>query len=260
MSDLRMIRQVVMLDRLRELSRIHGFWPDEGRMLHHALSECFGKRTIQPFRLLRGRNGSNLATLYGYCCCSDEELKSISAKVAPPEFHELFSPATLQSKAMPREWQMRQRLAFDLRVVPVRRLMRAAPPWPNLAARSKQYAKGAELDVFLVDAMRKWPSGIPQSVERAELRQELYLTWLAERLQPAAELVLEASRVARSRRITLLRGKSRQDRPEAIVHGELVVTDSQAFTDMVTRGVGRHAAYGFGMLLLRPPGIAIRSQ
>lgn len=257
MSDLRMVRQVIALDRLRELSRIHGLWPDEGRLLHHALSECFGKRTIQPFRLLPGRNGSNLATLYGYCSRSEEELKSISAKVAPPEFHELFSPATLQLKSMPREWIIGQRLAFDLRVVPVRRLMRPILPWPDQAARSKPYAKGAELDVYLVDAMRKWPSGIPQGVERAQLRQDLYLAWLAERLRAAAELVPEASRVASSRRITLRRGKSRQDRPEAIIHGELLVTDSQAFIEMLTRGVGRHAAYGFGMLLLRPPHTAV---
>ena len=38
--------------------------------------------------------------------------------------------------------------------------------------------------------------------------------------------------------------------------GTLTVTDPQAFAALLSGGVGRHAAFGFGMLLLSPPGRA----
>ena len=38
-----------------------------------------------------------------------------------------------------------------------------------------------------------------------------------------------------------------------MVHGALTVTDPDAFAALLARGVGRHRAYGYGMILLRPP-------
>ena len=38
------------------------------------------------------------------------------------------------------------------------------------------------------------------------------------------------------------------------MRGNLIVSDPAAFAQLLTRGIGRHRAYGFGMLLLRPPG------
>jgi len=32
----------------------------------------------------------------------------------------------------------------------------------------------------------------------------------------------------------------------------LTVTDGEAFARLLAKGVGRHTAYGYGMLLLRP--------
>jgi CRISPR system Cascade subunit CasE len=40
--------------------------------------------------------------------------------------------------------------------------------------------------------------------------------------------------------------------PDAVFKGEIQVTDGEAFARLVTRGVGRHRAFGFGMLLLKP--------
>ena len=36
------------------------------------------------------------------------------------------------------------------------------------------------------------------------------------------------------------------------MRGILAITDPTAFADLLARGVGRHRAYGYGMLLLRP--------
>ena len=40
--------------------------------------------------------------------------------------------------------------------------------------------------------------------------------------------------------------------PDATLQGTLAVVDSGAFQALLARGVGRHRAFGFGMLLLRP--------
>ena len=51
-------------------------------------------------------------------------------------------------------------------------------------------------------------------------------------------------------------GGGRQPRvtmgPDVVMQGRLRVSDPQAFAQLLARGVGRHRAFGFGMLLLRP--------
>ncbi|MFG1332515.1 type I-E CRISPR-associated protein Cas6/Cse3/CasE [Xanthobacter autotrophicus] len=39
----------------------------------------------------------------------------------------------------------------------------------------------------------------------------------------------------------------------AVLVGTLTVRDAQAFAALLARGVGRHRAFGYGMLLLSPP-------
>jgi CRISPR system Cascade subunit CasE len=48
-------------------------------------------------------------------------------------------------------------------------------------------------------------------------------------------------------------GGARIERPNAVLEGHLMVRDPVAFRALLARGVGRHRAFGFGMLLLRPP-------
>ena len=38
-----------------------------------------------------------------------------------------------------------------------------------------------------------------------------------------------------------------------MLYGELEVTDPEAFNRLLATGIGRDKAYGYGMLLLRPP-------
>lgn len=40
--------------------------------------------------------------------------------------------------------------------------------------------------------------------------------------------------------------------PDAVFTGVLQVQDPTAFAALVARGIGRHRAFGFGMLLLKP--------
>jgi CRISPR system Cascade subunit CasE len=41
--------------------------------------------------------------------------------------------------------------------------------------------------------------------------------------------------------------------PDAVFTGTLVVARPAEFMGLLARGIGRHRAFGYGMLLLRPP-------
>ena len=56
------------------------------------------------------------------------------------------------------------------------------------------------------------------------------------------------------KRLPALRARTAARRPDATLEGILQVTDPERFQGLLARGVGRHRAFGFGMLLLRPAG------
>ena len=253
MTALHMISLTVRLSALNRLTHVYGFDGDEGRMLHHALSECFGKGVIQPFRLLPGRMGSSHGTLYGYSEIAQADLTQTARACATPDGLQVFDLSSLASKPMPEVWRTDQHLAFDVRCVPVRRLLKPLPIWPagDPDAPPIAYRKGAEVDVYLVDAMRRYPNGLPDDIDRLRLREALYLEWLA-RQMPAVELVRPGTRVVGLTRARLVRERTALTVPDVTIHGEFTIRDPEGFAHLLARGIGRHGAYGFGMLLLRP--------
>ena len=55
-------------------------------------------------------------------------------------------------------------------------------------------------------------------------------------------------------RTRVVRGSSgAPEGPDAILQGTLAVSNEETFAEILRNGVGRHRAYGYGMLLLRPP-------
>ena len=40
--------------------------------------------------------------------------------------------------------------------------------------------------------------------------------------------------------------------PDAVMRGIFTVAEPEAFAGLLSRGIGRHRSYGYGMLLLRP--------
>lgn len=231
---------------------------DEGRTLHHLLVETFGKTGVdgvekgafQPFRLLVAAKGG--ASLYGYSLQPPEILRDTARTVAPPEALALLPLDRMDAKPMPQDWREGQVLGFDLRAVPVVRLHAAIPASVDHRGRPrKAWRAGAEIDILLAHVLRNAPDGDPAAQEAR--REDLYLDWLAARLAPAAELVRDQTRMARFQRIRIARDNL-SEVPEAVFHGSLRITDPAAFAHLLARGVGRHCAYGFGMLLLRAPG------
>ncbi len=214
---------------------------DEGVALHHLLGEVFGPAVLQPFRLMvapRARRG----TLYAYAAQDAAGLRDTAAASLMPCHAEVIDLAQLRSVPRPETlWKAGQLLGFDLRMRPVTRLA-SALVGQTADGADVSFRKGAEVDSFLAAALRK---GVAS-------RSEVYLSWLAARLPPAAQIIPERSRLASFERSTICRNGRRLEGPDATVHGTLRVLDPSAFAVLLARGVGRHRAYGYGMLLLRP--------
>ena len=219
---------------------------DEGRALHHLVDEVLGPGVLRPFRLLVPPRRSR-GNLYAYSVLDAGALRSAACAHALPDHLNVLPPDRLESKRMPDVWRAGQQLGFDLRARPVSRLRR------SLDTPSGRWGKGAEIDAFLLEALRRYPAAPGGMAEQNRTREAVYLDWLAERLAPAATLDRPTSRLARFRRVRVARGDRSSEGPDATVHGTMTVTDPAAFARLLAQGIGRHRAYGYGMLLLRPP-------
>lgn len=215
---------------------------DEGLALHHLLGETFGPAALQPFRLMvapRARTG----TLYAYATWDAETLRRQALTSLTPDLAGVVSLERLRSLPRPGSiWITGQRLGFDLRARPVVRLAGSLSGQDDAGA-PVAFRKGAEIDAFLARVVRG----------EAVTREQACLDWLAARIAPAASLEPDSSRLASFRRTRVRRDGRRIEGPDAVFHGTLKVTDPVAFAALLARGVGRHRAYGYGMLLLRPP-------
>ncbi|MBF0185575.1 MAG: type I-E CRISPR-associated protein Cas6/Cse3/CasE [Magnetococcales bacterium] len=241
MSILYMISLPLELRALRRWSAGRNLSSDEGCALHHLLSETFGKGILQPFRLMVAREG-RVGTLYAYTAQEQTTLTETAYESASPESLAVCDPARLAVKAMPTEWRTGRKLAFDIRVRPVRRLRQPVGEFTH---------KGAEVDAFLVERLRRSPQTMPGEAEIGLQRDQVYAQWFAERLGEAAQTGI--IRMTRFERVQHVRhGSARVQGPDVTLQGELTITDGNTFAEKLARGIGRHTAYGYGMLLLRP--------
>lgn len=209
---------------------------DFGYAAHAWLAATLGDQAPKPFRLLENRQGLRML---GYAGQPIEALTEHARIFAEPDALSVCAWADAAGKAMPDRWQPGRRLGFELRACPVSRAER-------------------ERDVYLVAVSRADAAGTqPPS------RPQVYAEWLgrqltregAARVAPNGIDLIGFQRV-RSQRLDHGSGGSRHrsiERPDALFAGELTIDDPDVFGRLLTRGIGRHRAFGFGMLLLRPP-------
>jgi len=233
----------------RGLIRRGSFDPDYA--LHILLSAMFGQRALQPFRLFWSERRRS-ASLYAYTDADQEALQEVAAVAAPPDCIAPLNPAALRSKPMPSTFADGRRLGFDLRVRPVRRLRRDLHD-TQAGAVMKQ---GREVDSFRLAVLQRFPDGWRERGDAARQngmsRESTYAAWLSERLAGAANL--EECRLSSFNRSRAVRGDGHgPEGPDATLHGTLCVQDPTSFSRRLREGVGRHRAYGYGMMLLRPP-------
>ncbi len=236
-EDFHLIHLRPKLDRLLPWAQRQGLIPDRGQgdlgyAFHAALRAAFADLAPQPFSFRSGQG------LLAYT--KQAEAIRLAVAMATPEVADMLGlDVTPQSPGLlirpfPTSWKAGQLLSFEVRVRPVVR------------------KEDKELDAFLAAAQR-----MPDAVLS---REAVYVDWLKRQFEDVADLhevrMTEFSLSAVVRRAAPQAEGARPKRPvqgpDAVFTGVLRVRDSAAFAALVTRGIGRHRAFGFGMLLLKP--------
>ncbi len=207
---------------------------DDGYAWHALMRSALGDDAPQPF-VVRTRGGGT--ELLSYTTLDTRHWVPMGQEA---DAIEALGLARLQVRPFPMDWMAGDRASFEVRIRPVVR------------ARTGRDNK-RELDAA-VHARQADPEAA---------REDVYRRWLQEQLaRNGAAKLLDAPRLVRFRRSYVLR----RDRssaastvrkvagPDAVFRGELEVADGDAFVALIARGVGRHRAFGFGCLLLAPPG------
>jgi len=236
-QEFHLIHMRPKLNRLLPWAQRQGLIPDRGQgdlgyAFHAVLKAAFADVAPQPFSF-RSDQGLLAYTTQAEAMCA-------AVAMATPEVADMLGlDATPQSPGLlirqfPTDWKVGQLLSFEVRVRPVVR------------------KDDKEIDAFLSAAMR-----MPDAVL---LRETVYADWLKRQFESVADLheirMTEFSLSTVVRRATTHAESGRPKRPvqgqDAVFSGVLDVRDSAAFTSLVARGIGRHRAFGFGMLLLKP--------
>lgn len=214
---------------------------DFGYALHALLSAAFRDLAPKPFHYLGGRQG-----LLAYTS-ADLEMLRLNASVAPPDVVQALGLDHLDARPFPTAWRTGQRLGFEARVRPV--------------VRGKD---GRERDAYLHAMEGRVDTGQAAGNGSIAQRTAIYCEWLATQFgfdgaAQIAEAHLDSFRLTR-----VLRKAGSGDNgkrtttntagPDVVFTGQLQVGNPPAFNRLLERGIGRHRAFGFGMLLLRPAG------
>jgi len=207
---------------------------DYGYALHGLLSAAFGEQAPKPFRYM-GKQG-----LLAYTVENLETLR-LHASLATPDIARALGLNELDARPFPGVWKEGQALGFEVRVRPV--------------IRAKD---GRERDAFLhaVDAI---PAAEGGGIAQRAL---IYSDWLDKQfaVDGAAQIIQAQMEEFRLTRVLRKAGAGENGKrkshavtgPDAVFKGQLQVGNPDAFERLLARGVGRHRAFGFGMLLLRP--------
>jgi CRISPR system Cascade subunit CasE len=248
MADLHLIKVLFRADGLIRIARRRNLpirQLDEGYLAHAVLRELWQEYAPTPF-LLRG-HGRNVEA-WGYSALDSEALREHAAAFGDPMLIEVLDGGVeaIASKQMP-SFSSGRRVGFLIRVCPIVRL-----------ANGRGAQKGREVDAFLAKC---WQVGPDVTVSR----EDVYRTWFEDRMNPErAGARIERVAVDSHQRERFVRRMQPTvhgdrpaktiERPDVRLSGELLVKNPVLFGEVLRRGIGRHKAFGFGMLLLVPPG------
>lgn len=209
---------------------------DLGYALHALFAAVFDTLRPQPFVLLRAPRRPPV--LLAYSAHPAAAMREQAAAFAAPDAAEAIGLATLAGKAMPERFATGRRLGFSVRVRPTVR-----------TDRDGDRDKDREVDAFLAAVLGTAPGEGPT-------RAEVYAGWLQARLAAGGaateHLTMESFRLSPVHRRDTGRRLCRARGPDAQFVGRLAVRDPDRFAALLARGVGRHRAFGFGLLMLRP--------
>lgn len=227
---------------------------DGGYAVHLALRHRFGAAAPQPFRVFADAPAGPY--LLGYAADAAALGDAAALPAGDPLLDGVF-PAAPQLRPMPETWREGARYGFEVRVRPVvrfgARIQAERRATEAAQADDNWWARAREVDAWVAALNR--PGADPE-ISRATA----YADWLAARFDGIAEAERIEPRLfrrVRTRRSPHGRpGRRTVEGPEVVMAGTLAVRDPDGFARLLARGIGRHAAFGFGMLLLSPPGRA----
>ena len=278
-NELHMVHLPLHLRELMECGREHGLVSDEwsvdlGYLVHSLLARLLGPHAPKPFDVQDAPASrpapDRLLHVLAYAGQDIGALQAQAGRHGDDEAQSAVDWARAGSKPLP-FFQAGQRLGFRTRVCPVVRIGRRHP----------RFAPGAEVDPYLAlverhlaEAERANPGVLPAQLKPGVVaalppREAVYGNWLAARLGDA--VVLDLARPVQMRDTRLWRRGTpgtetartmhKRDRTrgtravigrrDALFEGTLAVQDPDGLRALLARGLGRHRAFGFGMVLLR---------
>ena len=212
---------------------------DDGYAWHALLLAALGEFAPRPFVVKYDRHMTELLA-YTY-----SDTRQWLALAQPVEvINAVGLNVGVDARPMPTNWDCEQRLSFEVRVRPVVRCRQGR-------------GNSKEIDVA-VRAKRDDDSIDRESAYRIWLAKEFSKNGAA-RLKHVKMKQFRRSRVLRKGQVDAnVRGKRpirTVEGPDVVLQGSLLVDNPEAFNVLLARGVGRHRAFGFGCLLLAPPGV-----
>jgi len=224
---------------------------ETGYLMHALFVRLFGELTPVPFAVQEAdwHEPAQMPVL----AYSLNDHQALAARAAPDPLASAIAWQRAGTRALP-AFGAGQTLSYRVRVCPAVRVGKHHPV----------LRPGAEVDPYVVQKLRQEQSDDPTQVPE---RMDVYRQWLQERFGVAANMA--TCRIAAMRDARLWRkgvpgagraiagrqgfgGRRMLARRELICEGQLVVNDETAFAALLARGLGRHRAFGFGMLLLKP--------
>jgi CRISPR system Cascade subunit CasE len=245
-EPIQLVKVPLRADRLVAVARSRGLPVreiDEGYLAHVVMRELWQEKAPAPF-VLRGRG--RVLEAWGYSRLDAATLVDhVTAFGDPSLVGVLGDLDAIASKPIP-SFERGKHVGFVVRACPVVRL----------AGPRNGHRAGAEVDAFLA---RCFAAGQRKPVSR----EDVYREWLERTMSPPAVTGVSVLRVgvaaiSRERLVRRTHEQPREtrrlERPDVRFEGEMVVEDGERLLGYLGHGVGRHRAFGFGALMLTPPG------
>ena len=205
---------------------------------HHALRKMFGDNAPQPFHAVLSGPEPHVV---GYLDAKRAGLLASTEGEGDVVLRRVFSEP-VRTREMPVVWEDGARLSFRLRGRPV---VRYSDEAADLVEKTTGWRPPAEVDVVVAASRKTGTPADPSETCRA---------WLERRLGDVASVetfVLKDYRQVSSRRSSHgPDGRILVPGPDATMAGILTVGNGEEFGRMLAKGIGRHCAFGYGMMMV----------
>ena len=202
---------------------------DSDRAFHSLVYNAFGKeRAPRAFVAIANPKGPrDHAQFLAYTASPAEEMRQLALENQSPDTAHILDPESFRSRPVPDNWQPGTTLRFQVRVSPTYR--------PHLT--------GVDRDLIFKEGA-------------GPTREHTYYDWLsrlmADRAGAQAPVSSMNMKHYRSRRVRRTPTTPVMTLPDATITGACTIEDPEFWVRALTIGIGRHRAYGYGMLLLSP--------